>query len=758
MRLYFTILVVLISYHSYSQKQLTVEIRMENKPVVDALVAIPELKQTFFTDKNGRIEILCTEEKITLQIEAHQAEKRNLVVECQYVKLGEPWIIHLQQKQQELNEVVVSGSLKEVDKLKTTVPIEIYNQKFLQKNPSPNLLEAIQQINGVRPQLNCNICNTGDIHMNGLEGAYTTVLIDGMPIVSSLASVYGLAGIPISMIERIEVIRGPSAVLYGSEAIGGLINVITKDPTKAPKLWADVFGTSWNELNLDLSFTSRVGKMKVLTGLNYFHYDDPRDDNNDGFTDLTIQKRLSLFNRFQLEKNKVGSTYFATRYVYEDRWGGEMTWTTSDRGGINTYGESIYTNRAEIIAKHKFNGKENIQLSGSYAFHDQNSFYGSTSFFAQQHTVFSQLVWLKDLSRHEMVAGVAYRFTDYDDNTFATADSSGIINQPQIIHLPGLFFQDEWKISEHQKLLFGARWDQSIIHGMILTPRIGYKFDLKRSHILRINAGSGYRIVNVFTEDHAALTGARKVIFTDELEPERSLNINLNYNGTFYLKNGNLLRLDISPFYSYFFNKILPDYQSDPNSIIYANTVGFAENKGIGITTEYRSSQLKLLCAATFMDVSSVSGGIRTRQVLSERATFNWTISYSFKKIPLEIDYTGNVYGPMELPLAGDLDPRPTHSPWWSIQNLQLNYSGFKQIEIYGGVKNLLNFLPGKNLPFLIARSHDPFDNLVVFDEQGAAQATEENPYALTFDPTYVFAPNQGIRFFLGIRFTRSNN
>ena len=754
--------VLIVFYWTFSnvlcQELLTIELRLQNKSVPNALIAIPELKKTFFTDNEGKIRVPCSGERITLQIDAYISEKKTVNVECQYTKQDEPWIIHLQQKEQELEEVVVSGSLKEVEKLKTTVPVEIYNQKFLQKNPAPNLLEAIQQINGVRPQLNCNICNTGDIHMNGLEGAYTTVLIDGMPIVSSLATVYGLAGIPLSMIERIEVVRGPSAVLYGSEAIGGLINVITKDPGKASKLFADIFGTSWNEMNLDLSFTSRIGKMKVLTGLNYFHYDDPRDDNNDGFTDLTIQKRLSLFNRFQLEKNKIGSTSFATRYVYEDRWGGEMTWTASDRGGSNTYGESIYTNRAEIIAKHQFNGKENIQLSGSYAFHDQNSFYGSTSFFARQHTAFTQLVWLKDLQRHEMIIGGAYRYTAYDDNTFATADSTGTLNNPQIIHLPGLFFQDEWKISEHQKLLFGARWDHSFIHGMILTPRIGYKFDLKRSNILRLNAGSGYRIVNIFTEDHAALTGARKVIFTDELEPERSLNINLNYNGTFYLKNGDLIRLDISPFYSYFFNKILPDYQSDPNSIIYANTVGFAENKGIGITTEYRSSQWKILCAATFMDVSSVTGGIRTRQVLSERTTFNWTISYSFKKIPLEVDFTGNVYGPMELPLAGDLDPRPTLSPWWSIQNIQMNYSGFKQFEIYGGVKNLLNFLPGKNLPFLIARSHDPFDNLVVFDEHGTAQATEENPYALTFDPTYVFAPNQGIRFVLGIRFTRSNH
>src|SRR5690606_28364296 len=104
---------------------------------------------------------------------------------------------------------------------------EVYNKAFLRCNPTPSLFESLQMINGVRPQLNCNVCSTGDIHMNGLEGAYTMILLDGMPIVSGLASVYGLTGIPGSLIERIEVVKGPASALYGSEAVGGIINVIT---------------------------------------------------------------------------------------------------------------------------------------------------------------------------------------------------------------------------------------------------------------------------------------------------------------------------------------------------------------------------------------------------------------------------------------------------------------------------------------------------------------------------------------------------
>ena len=109
------------------------------------------------------------------------------------------------------------------------IPVEVYSPAYFKKNPSPNIFESLQMVNGVQPQLNCNVCNTGDIHINGMEGPYTMILIDGMPIVSSLSTVYGLAGIPNSMVKRIEIVKGPASTLYGSEAVGGLINIITKD-------------------------------------------------------------------------------------------------------------------------------------------------------------------------------------------------------------------------------------------------------------------------------------------------------------------------------------------------------------------------------------------------------------------------------------------------------------------------------------------------------------------------------------------------
>ena len=147
----------------------------------------------------------------------------------------------LTNRKNNLNEVVVSGTLKEISRVESTVPVEVYNQSFFKKNPTPSIFEALQNVNGVRPQLNCSVCNSGDIHINGLEGAYTMILIDGMPIVSGLATTYGLSGIPNSLIERIEIVKGPASSLYGSEAVGGIVNIITKKPQNAPKFSTDFF-------------------------------------------------------------------------------------------------------------------------------------------------------------------------------------------------------------------------------------------------------------------------------------------------------------------------------------------------------------------------------------------------------------------------------------------------------------------------------------------------------------------------------------
>ena len=658
-----------------------------------------------------------------------------------------------------LNEIVISGTLKEVNRLESPVNVEVYTTTYFKKNPTPNIYEALQNVNGVKPQLNCNVCNTGDIHINGLEGPYTMVLIDGMPIVSSLSTVYGLSGIPNSLVERIEIVKGPASSLYGSEAIGGLINIITKKPQNAPMVSADVFGTSWGEYNADLGVKLNAGKKaSVLTGINYFNFQNRVDKNKDNFTDMTLQNRISVFQKwnFQRKDNRLFS--IAGRYMYENRWGGDLRWEKQFRGGDSIYGESIYTKRWEIIGNYQLPTKEKLMLSFSYNNHDQNSVYGKIPYIADQKIGFTQLTWDKKVGRNDFIIGTALRYTYYDDNTpgTATSDTVNQKNQPQKTFLPGIFVQNEISISELHKLLLGFRYDYNSYHGNIYTPRLAYKWTVNEKNIIRLNAGTGFRVVNLFTEEHAALTGARIVEIKNELKPERSYNANLNYIKKIYAKNGTFVALDASVFYTYFNNRIVGDYETDPNKIIYDNLNGYAESKGITLNLDLGvNNGLKIIAGVTLMENTLTENGITEQQILTEKVTGTWAVSYKIKKAKLAIDYTGNVYGPMRLPLLNDLDPRKQYSPWWSIQNIQLTFSGLKNFEIYGGVKNLLNWTPFKEKDqFIIARTNDPFDKEVQFDINGQAIANANNPYGLTFDPTYIYAPTQGTRVFLGLRYS----
>lgn len=658
------------------------------------------------------------------------------------------------QAETQLDEVVVSGTLKAVKRLESPVPVEVYSPVFFKKNPTPSIYEALQNVNGVRPQLNCGVCNTGDIHINGLEGPYTLVLIDGMPIVSSLSTVYGLSGIPNSLVERIEIVKGPASSLYGSEAVGGLINIITKNPVNAPLFLADFFTTSYLENNLDLGMKFKVGeKATAIIGLNYFKYGNRVDNDKDNFTDVTLSDRISLFQKWSFVRPNNRVFTLAARGVYEDRFGGDMRWQREHRGGNEIYGESIYTQRGELLGNYQLPTDEKIMFAFSGNMHFQDSRYGTTSYIANQKIAFGQLTWDKKLGNHDFLLGAAVRYNYYDDNTSATQTHGE--NKAEKTFLPGLFAQDEIAFNDKNKLLLGLRYDYNSIHGSIFTPRIAYKLKLNDNNILRLNAGTGFRVVNLFTEDHAALTGSREVVIQNDLKPEQSVNVNLNYIKKFYFEGGTTAIAETSVFYTRFSNKIVNDYESDPNKIIYDNINGYAISQGITTNIDVNfANGIKLITGFSFLDNKNVRDGKKEIPLLTERFTATWSVSYKIKPIDITIDYNGNLYGPMQLPLLGELDPRAAESPTYSIQNLQFTYSKFKDFEIYTGIKNLLDFLPKQNNPFLISRTEDPFDQNVQYDAGGQVLATPQNPYGLTFDTTYIYAQNQGIRGFFGIRYT----
>ncbi|MEY8761632.1 TonB-dependent receptor plug domain-containing protein [Chryseobacterium tongliaoense] len=641
-----------------------------------------------------------------------------------------------------IDDVVITGTIKPISRSKSPVAVEIYSQKFFQKNPTPNIFEAISMVNGVKPQLNCSVCNTGDIHINGLEGPYTMILIDGMPIVSSLSTVYGLSGIPNSLVDRIEVVKGPASSLYGSEAMGGVINIITRNALTAPKLSVDLMTSTWSENNFDLSTKFNLGKNAAsLLSLNYFNFTKKIDQNKDNFTDAALQNRISVFNKwnFQRKDNRLGS--FALRYLYEDRFGGEMQWNRSYRGSDKVYGESIYTNRVEAFGVYQWPLKEQIISQFSYNYHNQDSFYGNNPFDALQKVAFTQTYWDKAFGNHDLILGLTFKKTFYDDNTPGTLSADGFTNEPMKSPIWGAFIQDQWEINSKNTLLLGYRFDYDKIHHSIHSPRFAWKFSPNPYHTLRFNFGTGFRVVNLFTEDHAALTGSREVVIKSDLKPEKSINGNLNYIWKISVGD-RLINLDASAFYTYFSNKIVGDFDTEPDKIIYDNLHGYGISRGASMNVDFSFSfPLSVNLGVTYLDVYQKldDENEKIQQLHAPKWSGTYALTYKFPNA-LTLDFTGQFYGPMRLPVLPN-DYRPEYSPFYSLANVQISKSFRSGFEVYCGIKNLFNFVPKDPL----MRPFDPFDQHV--------DDPINNPNHYTFDTTYGYAPMQRIRGFLGVKY-----
>lgn len=736
--------IALISAVKSQSASITGLVRDANGALPYVNVAVDAEGKGASTDAHGRFRITGLEpgeHRLRISYLGYSELKRTVrLAPGEQLDMGD---LVLEPKASQLEEVVITGTMREVSRSSSPVPVEVITPALFRRDPAPALFDAVGMVNGVRPQINCSVCNTGDIHINGMEGPYTMILIDGMPIVSGLSTVYGLSGIPISLVERVEVVKGPGSALYGSEAMGGIVNVITKDPALAPRASADLMATSWQEYNLDLGIRAGSGKVQGLTGLSMYQYDTPFDKNGDGFTDVTLQKRVSLFQKVSLRRPERRVASIAGRYVHEDRWGGEMDWTPAYAGTDLIYGESIATRRWELIGQYQLPVSERIIAQVSFNRHEQDSWYGITPYNANQQVFFSQLYWSRRFAaRHELLAGVAYRYTFYNDNTFATriGEEPNTRDAPMRQPLPGVFIQDEWSVTDLHTLLLGLRLDNDEHHGLVRSPRLAWKYAPSGRFAVRASFGTGYRVVNLFTEEHAALTGSRTVRITEELEPERSWNTTLNVIRR-WPGESSFFSVDASLFHTRFSNRIVPDYDSDPALILYSNLDGYGVSQGVSINVEARPlPALKFLAGATWMEVYNVDHGVEQQQVFAPTWSGTFSTSYDLPK-GTTLDLTGQWYGPMRLPTLPN-DFRPDHSPWYALLNVQVRHKLGERFEVYGGLKNLLDFVPDDPL----MRPFDPFDR--------TADDPVSNPHGYTFDTTYMYAPLQGRRAYLGLRWT----
>ena len=670
----------------------------QGEPLPFSTASNAELGLGATADKNGYLELEISPELKEIWISHLGYQKKK--VDLENLDLTQLHKIQLIPDKLGLNEVVVSGQMQPRSLRNSPVKVEVFKADFLNdfSQGSGNLMENISMVNGRQENVACGICYTNEISINGLQGAYTSLLINGIPLYGNLATVYGLNSIPTDMMEKVEVVRGPGSTLYGSEAMAGVINIITPQAEN-------------NSVRLNSSY-SQLGEWKGnaiaqfaekdwkhFSGVHWDLAHQFVDENEDLFSDVILRDRVSIFNFSENEEKQFS---IGGKYYFEDRRNGVLEYVKDRnykqlRGSNEIYGESIYTHRWELFGDKKF-GNSPFRLQFSASQHWQDSYYGDTFYEAQQHQGFANLIYDKQLGNHSLLAGFSQRVSYYDDNSQATENTNG--NQADVQIVPGIFLQDEWKINQDWKALTGLRLDYYNRHGLIFSPRLNLQYQLSEWTNFRFNSGTGFRIVNLFTEDHAFVSGQRELRIEEDLNPERSFNLGLGFQHVYTVGNQQG-SIELDGFYTYFTNKIIPDYDT-PGFIIYANSEAYAFTRGISANINHQiGSNLYLNVGGQWQNarqaVSNEEGILEEEAIIFSR---DWSavgsLEYSFP-LGIKLNYSFTWNGPTALPEVYEVNTtgeivsiRDTFSPDFALHNIKLR-KNFKNVEVFAGVRNVLD-------------------------------------------------------------------
>ncbi len=649
-------------------------------------------------------------------------------------------------------DIVITGTTKELRKDEFAIPVEIYSQEIFQKNNITTLHDAMRMISGIQANIDGAIDGAGDIEINGQEGIYTLITIDGVPVSGGNASLYGMTGIPMALIDRIEVIKGPASTLYGSDAIAGVVNVITKNPERVAKFFADARVTSYLETNLEAGAKLKQGKANGLLTFSMYNQNRKWDKDGDRITDIPLQNRFSIFNKWSFRNRFQKISSVSARYILDDRMGGETDYSKKFIGSDFIYGESIRTHRLEVNGNFLMPiEKQNVSLQLGFTEHHQHATYGTQPFNNEERNARIQVLYDDKVdNKSDLLVGASYQYKWYDDNLATTQDTFGgkTLNHPLGNHIPAVFIQDMIRFNKNNEILAGVRFEYNSLYKKgTISPRFDYKWiSDKRKDIIRFGVGSGFRNPNIFLDDRNTFTSGKKIIISGDVKTELAYGAHLSYEKKINTSTG-YYSIESKAFFTTIINKVEIDNEAVEGAVVYNNDGSIGLNYGLNVNTDLTfSKSFRAMIGFTVMKNVSMlkdSTGETEFEDAINAPLFNSTflLSYSAEKLGLSIDLSGYVNSPMFLNTQEN-DFRPHQSPWFSIVNIQVNKSFKCGVSIYARVNNLLNFKP-KNV---ILRPNDPFNNL--------ADDPERNPNSYRFDASYIYAPNQGVKGVLGIRYT----
>ena len=645
-----------------------------------------------------------------------------------------------------LGEVVVQGQqdgviISNLNPIKT----EQITQTELRKAACCDLAGCFETQSTVQPQTTNVITNSKELRILGLSGVYNQVLIDGFPMIQGLSYTYGISSTPGTLVDNIYVSKGANSVIQGFESISGQINVETKEPDDTDRLLLNVYLNNFMEKHFNANYAFQKGKWSNLTAVHTVQPANKIDRDKDNFLDLPLLTRYLVFNKWKYgnDGDWGWNSRIGVRFLNESRIGGQTFFDAkSDEGNTNVYGQTVNINLPEIWTKtgYRLNDEQSITLFASAYFQDQNSFFGTVRYQANQINFYGNIQYELNYKDHNLKTGISHRHLNLEENILFTENAlqrTYAGDYKRLENITGLFAENTMRFFDDKLTwIVGLRGDHHNQFGFNLTPRTLLKYDLKPKTILRANIGTGWRTVNLFSENIGLLVSSRDIIFAEQLEPEKALNYGINITQKFDTKDENLSGYFSADYYrTDFQNQIFPDYDTDPTKAIIQNFEGTSISNGFQAEMYLKIWQrFELKTGYNYLDVYRING--ETKQVLPFNPKHKVLTTFGYKPLTNKFHFDMNVhwYGRQRLPNTQS-NPiefqRPDFSEPYTIVNAQFTYS-FKKFEIYLGCENIFNFR--QNRP--IISSQDPF-----------------SPY---FDTSSVWGPTRGRETYLGVRYRLS--
>jgi outer membrane receptor for ferrienterochelin and colicins len=432
------------------------------------------------------------------------------------------------------------------------------------------LADAVEFTPGVRIENNCQNCNFSQLRLLGLEGPYSHILIDGQPLMSSVAAVYGIEHIPARMIDRIEIVKGGGSALYGPGSVAGIVNVISRDPAESggdvEVVYEDIDGeTSYSGSGVG-DIVTEDGKTRVSV-LGQIDSRDSYDRDGDGFTEVGERDMESVGVRVRHFLSDHADITAEYTYTHEDRRGGDNLDLPVNDPAVNI-AEAIETDRnaGSLAFTHSPSETFDYRITGAFALTDRDTYYGGggdPAFGESENPIYvfdSQFNHY--LGKHTLTWGGQYSHEDLEDVQPAydrvTDDTYTDV---------GLYAQDDWDISESLELVIGGRVDKhSEIDDTIASPRLALRWSPDESLDIRASYAAGFRAPQVFDEDlHITQAGGEgQVIRNDpDLQEEHSDSYTLGAEWTPKVGPGFVL-VEATAFYTTIDDAFSVDQDDDP--------------------------------------------------------------------------------------------------------------------------------------------------------------------------------------------------